>query len=172
MWTKSPILCFCNSNCKIITNTHTKWNRNIFWHLSSLDIAQSAAAFFLACLCCVLSDNSYDKNRASGRLNNGIPMVPRRRSPSELDSFRCSLPVHEHQEEIIQIIKKNRVVLVLGETGSGKTTQVCLWTNRYSNTRFWHLSHVCFLHFLFIKMFKIHTENVDNAPVASGCNCS
>uniref|UniRef100_A0AAX7VGM5 RNA helicase n=1 Tax=Astatotilapia calliptera TaxID=8154 RepID=A0AAX7VGM5_ASTCA len=76
------------------------------------------------CLCCVLSDNSYDKNRASGRLNNGIPMVPRRRSPSELDSFRCSLPVHEHQEEIIQIIKKNRVVLVLGETGSGKTTQI------------------------------------------------
>lgn len=69
-------------------------------------------------------DNGYDKNRASGRLNNGIPMVPRRRSPSELDSFRCSLPVHEHQEEIIQIIKKNRVVLVLGETGSGKTTQI------------------------------------------------
>uniref|UniRef100_A0A669DMK3 RNA helicase n=1 Tax=Oreochromis niloticus TaxID=8128 RepID=A0A669DMK3_ORENI len=69
-------------------------------------------------------DNSYDKNRASGRLNNGIPMVPRRRSPSELDSFRCSLPVYEHQEEIIQIIKKNRVVLVLGETGSGKTTQI------------------------------------------------
>uniref|UniRef100_A0A3B4FFA4 RNA helicase n=1 Tax=Pundamilia nyererei TaxID=303518 RepID=A0A3B4FFA4_9CICH len=61
---------------------------------------------------------------SSGRLNNGIPMVPRRRSPSELDSFRCSLPVHEHQEEIIQIIKKNRVVLVLGETGSGKTTQI------------------------------------------------
>uniref|UniRef100_A0AAX7VNT3 RNA helicase n=1 Tax=Astatotilapia calliptera TaxID=8154 RepID=A0AAX7VNT3_ASTCA len=70
------------------------------------------------------TNNSYDKNRASGRLNNGIPMVPRRRSPSELDSFRCSLPVHEHQEEIIQIIKKNRVVLVLGETGSGKTTQI------------------------------------------------
>uniref|UniRef100_A0A3Q4M2M3 RNA helicase n=1 Tax=Neolamprologus brichardi TaxID=32507 RepID=A0A3Q4M2M3_NEOBR len=61
---------------------------------------------------------------SSGRLNNGIPMVPRRRSPSELDSFRCSLPVHEHQEEIIQIIRKNRVVLVLGETGSGKTTQI------------------------------------------------
>ncbi|XP_051268215.1 3'-5' RNA helicase YTHDC2 isoform X4 [Dicentrarchus labrax] len=69
------------------------------------------------------SDNS-DRNRASGRLNNGIPMVPRRRSPSELDSFRRALPVHERQEEIIQLIRENRVVLVVGETGSGKTTQI------------------------------------------------
>uniref|UniRef100_A0A3B4VGQ8 RNA helicase n=1 Tax=Seriola dumerili TaxID=41447 RepID=A0A3B4VGQ8_SERDU len=64
------------------------------------------------------------ENRASGRLNNGIPMVPRRRSPSDLDSFRRSLPVHERQEEIVQLIKGNRVVLVVGETGSGKTTQI------------------------------------------------
>ncbi|KAM9338343.1 3'-5' RNA helicase YTHDC2 [Symphorus nematophorus] len=70
------------------------------------------------------SDSSCDKNRASGRLNNGIPMVPRRRNPSELDSFRRSLPVHERQEEIIQLIRENRVVLVVGETGSGKTTQI------------------------------------------------
>ncbi|XP_038589485.1 3'-5' RNA helicase YTHDC2 isoform X1 [Micropterus salmoides] len=69
-------------------------------------------------------DNSCDRNRASGRLNNGIPMVPRRRSPSELDSFRRSLPVHERQEEIIQLIRENKVVLVVGETGSGKTTQI------------------------------------------------
>ncbi|XP_040915601.1 3'-5' RNA helicase YTHDC2 isoform X2 [Toxotes jaculatrix] len=69
-------------------------------------------------------DNSFDRNRASGRLNNGIPMVPRRRNPSELDSFRRSLPVHERQEEIIQLIRGNRVVLVVGETGSGKTTQI------------------------------------------------
>uniref|UniRef100_A0A8C9ZMW2 RNA helicase n=1 Tax=Sander lucioperca TaxID=283035 RepID=A0A8C9ZMW2_SANLU len=64
------------------------------------------------------------ETRASGRLNNGIPMVPRRRSPSELDSFRRSLPVHERQKEIIQLIRENKVVLVMGETGSGKTTQI------------------------------------------------
>uniref|UniRef100_A0A3Q3AWS4 RNA helicase n=1 Tax=Kryptolebias marmoratus TaxID=37003 RepID=A0A3Q3AWS4_KRYMA len=63
-------------------------------------------------------------NRASGRLNNGIPMVPQRRSPSELDGFRCALPVHKHQEEIVQLIRENRVVIVVGETGSGKTTQI------------------------------------------------
>uniref|UniRef100_A0A4W6F8G7 RNA helicase n=1 Tax=Lates calcarifer TaxID=8187 RepID=A0A4W6F8G7_LATCA len=69
-------------------------------------------------------NSSCDRNRASGRLNNGIPMVPRRRNPSELDNFRRSLPVHERQEEIIQLIRENRVVLVVGETGSGKTTQI------------------------------------------------
>ncbi|PWA26344.1 hypothetical protein CCH79_00018160 [Gambusia affinis] len=70
------------------------------------------------------SKGGFDRNRASGRLNNGIPMVPRKRAPSELDIFRSSLPVHEHQEEIVRLIRENRVVLVLGETGSGKTTQI------------------------------------------------
>uniref|UniRef100_A0A3Q1BZP0 RNA helicase n=1 Tax=Amphiprion ocellaris TaxID=80972 RepID=A0A3Q1BZP0_AMPOC len=69
-------------------------------------------------------ENSYDRNRASGRLNNGIPMVPQRTVPSELDNFRHSLPVYEHKEEIVQLIRENKVVLVVGETGSGKTTQI------------------------------------------------
>ncbi|XP_015222321.2 3'-5' RNA helicase YTHDC2 isoform X1 [Lepisosteus oculatus] len=65
-----------------------------------------------------------EKNRTSGRLNNGIPQTPARRGASDLDSFRRSLPVFERQEEIVQVIKMNRVVLIVGETGSGKTTQV------------------------------------------------
>ncbi|XP_051523162.1 3'-5' RNA helicase YTHDC2 isoform X2 [Myxocyprinus asiaticus] len=64
------------------------------------------------------------KNRTSGRLSHGISQVPHRRGLSELDSFRRALPVYELQEEIIQTIKENQVVLVLGETGSGKTTQI------------------------------------------------
>lgn len=50
-----------------------------------------------------------------------------KRGESEFDSFRQSLPVFEKQEEIIKIIKDNKVVLVVGETGSGKTTQVSLF---------------------------------------------
>lgn len=71
-----------------------------------------------------MSDSTLDKNRASGRLNKGIPVVPPQRSSSELDAFRCSLPVQEHKREILQLIRENRVVLVVGATGSGKTTQV------------------------------------------------
>ncbi|XP_061836673.2 3'-5' RNA helicase YTHDC2 isoform X1 [Nerophis lumbriciformis] len=70
------------------------------------------------------SDNSADTNRPSGCLNSSVLMVPPRRKPSELDSFRRSLPVHTHEGEIVNLIRENRVVLVLGETGSGKTTQI------------------------------------------------
>ncbi|XP_068190442.1 3'-5' RNA helicase YTHDC2 isoform X2 [Antennarius striatus] len=69
-------------------------------------------------------NNSCGSERESGRLNSSLPMVPWSRSPSKLDGFRCSLPVHEHKEEILQLIRDNRVVLVVGETGSGKTTQI------------------------------------------------
>ncbi|XP_057177006.1 3'-5' RNA helicase YTHDC2 [Triplophysa rosa] len=69
-------------------------------------------------------DSSDSKNRTSGRLSHGISQVPQKRSPSELDGFRRALPVYDRQEEIVQTIKGNQVVLVLGETGSGKTTQI------------------------------------------------
>uniref|UniRef100_A0A8B9HP93 RNA helicase n=1 Tax=Astyanax mexicanus TaxID=7994 RepID=A0A8B9HP93_ASTMX len=65
-----------------------------------------------------------DKNRTNGRLQKGLPQVPQRRGPSELESFRRTLPVYERQEEIVATIKENQVVLVVGETGSGKTTQI------------------------------------------------
>ncbi|XP_069576764.1 3'-5' RNA helicase YTHDC2-like [Brachyistius frenatus] len=69
-------------------------------------------------------DSSQDRKRASGRLNSGVPLVPPSRTPSELDGFRRCLPVYQHQQEIVQLIRDHRVVLVLGETGSGKTTQI------------------------------------------------
>ncbi|XP_009467463.1 PREDICTED: probable ATP-dependent RNA helicase YTHDC2 isoform X2 [Nipponia nippon] len=77
-------------------------------------------------VCAVESENR-EVNKTSGRLNNGIPQVPVKRGESEFDSFRQSLPVFEKQEEIVKIIKDNKVVLIVGETGSGKTTQVCFF---------------------------------------------
>ncbi|KAK2498468.1 hypothetical protein MC885_008233, partial [Smutsia gigantea] len=68
-----------------------------------------------------------EMSKTSGRLTNGIPQIPMKRGECEFDSFRQSLPVFEKQEEIVKIIKENKVVLIVGETGSGKTTQVCFF---------------------------------------------
>ncbi|XP_010120538.1 PREDICTED: probable ATP-dependent RNA helicase YTHDC2 [Chlamydotis macqueenii] len=73
---------------------------------------------------CAVESENREVNKTSGRLNNGIPQVPVKRGESEFDSFRQSLPVFEKQEEIVRIIKDNKVVLIVGETGSGKTTQI------------------------------------------------
>ncbi|XP_041567027.1 3'-5' RNA helicase YTHDC2 isoform X3 [Taeniopygia guttata] len=62
--------------------------------------------------------------KTSGRLSDGIPQVPVKRGESDLDFFRKSLPVFEKQEEIVKIIKDHKVLLIVGETGSGKTTQI------------------------------------------------
>ncbi|KAL3867100.1 hypothetical protein ACJMK2_044331 [Sinanodonta woodiana] len=61
---------------------------------------------------------------AIGRLNNGVPQVPPKRGDSELLAFRESLPITRYSRDILQAINNNQVVLVSGETGSGKTTQV------------------------------------------------
>ena len=40
---------------------------------------------------------------------------------------RRFLPVYGVREELLQVIRENQVVVVVGETGSGKTTQVRLF---------------------------------------------
>lgn len=60
----------------------------------------------------------------TGRLNNGVSQVPPSRGPSDLNAFRQTLPVSAMREDIVRSINENKVVLISGETGSGKTTQV------------------------------------------------
>ncbi len=62
----------------------------------------------------------------TGRLNNGVPQVPPQRGHSDLNSFRQTLPVNSMRDDIVKTITENKVIMLSGETGSGKTTQVCL----------------------------------------------
>ena len=63
---------------------------------------------------------------ATGRLNNGVPQVPPKRGDSDLAHFRETLPVYGMRSHILKTINSHRVILISGETGSGKTTQVTL----------------------------------------------
>jgi len=60
----------------------------------------------------------------TGRLNNGVPQIPPAKLPSDLISFQQSLPVYQMKDVITKAINDNRIIMVSGETGSGKTTQV------------------------------------------------
>jgi ATP-dependent helicase HrpA len=69
---------------------------------------------------------SQDLDAAELRLANRAAAVPQITYPPEL-------PVSQHREEILEAIRDHQVVIVAGETGSGKTTQlpkICLELGR------------------------------------------
>ncbi|GAB1605067.1 3'-5' RNA helicase YTHDC2-like isoform X2 [Argonauta hians] len=59
-----------------------------------------------------------------GRLSNGVPQVPPKSGNSTVTGSRETLPIYQHSAEILQALDSHQVILVTGETGSGKTTQV------------------------------------------------
>ncbi|WP_170288886.1 ATP-dependent RNA helicase HrpA [Ideonella dechloratans] len=54
----------------------------------------------------------------------GAPRTPRPATPVPTITFPESLPVSGRREEIAQALQTHQVVIVCGETGSGKTTQL------------------------------------------------
>ena len=48
---------------------------------------------------------------------------------------RSALPVWEHKEKFMELLTNNQVVVLVGETGSGKTTQVCYFSVGCSSCR-------------------------------------
>ncbi len=54
-------------------------------------------------------------------LISGLPYTPRHQ---ELWKKRTQLPVWEYKDKFLDILNKNQVMVLVGETGSGKTTQV------------------------------------------------
>ena len=80
-----------------------------------------------------------DVNRATGRLNSGIPQVPGPRGTGELSRAGQQLPIWPLKDDILRTIGHNQVTLLVGDTGSGKTTQVSSWTG--GGDRDWKWSH-------------------------------
>lgn len=53
----------------------------------------------------------------------GLQYTPVARSP-EIQQARLQLPILSEEQRIVEAVRENRVVVLAGETGSGKTTQV------------------------------------------------
>lgn len=63
------------------------------------------------------------KNGVNGHYQG--PLVPPySRCTPEMKEFRERLPTTQHREEILREIAKNKVTIITGGTGCGKTTQV------------------------------------------------
>ncbi|XP_015112250.1 3'-5' RNA helicase YTHDC2 [Diachasma alloeum] len=70
-------------------------------------------------------DNEVTTNtKAMGRLNGTIAQVPQLRTNQDLVQLRRSLTVFNAREKILEALSSSQVVIIAGETGSGKTTQV------------------------------------------------
>ena len=54
----------------------------------------------------------------------GIPQVPHTTVNQALLPFRQALPIWLMRDEIVSLINSNQVMLICGDTGCGKTTQV------------------------------------------------
>lgn len=65
-----------------------------------------------------ISGNNGGINRWTGR--------PYSQRYQEILGKRRSLPVWHQKEEFLQVLKANQTLILVGETGSGKTTQVSL----------------------------------------------
>ncbi|XP_022172233.1 pre-mRNA-splicing factor ATP-dependent RNA helicase DHX15 isoform X2 [Myzus persicae] len=51
----------------------------------------------------------------------------------ELHKKRIQLPVFEYKDEFMSLLKNNQCIVLVGETGSGKTTQIPQWCVEYSS---------------------------------------
>ncbi|XP_044006337.1 3'-5' RNA helicase YTHDC2-like [Aphidius gifuensis] len=71
-----------------------------------------------------LDNETITNTKAMGRLNNSIPQVPQLKTNPDLVNFRKNLTVFNSRNKILEALETSQVVVVGGETGSGKTTQV------------------------------------------------
>lgn len=58
-----------------------------------------------------------------------------RRTTLSMDEQRKSLPVYQLRDQLVQAVKDNQILIVVGDTGSGKTTQITQYLAEEGFTR-------------------------------------
>ena len=80
---------------------------------------------------------------STGRLGGGVSQVPPAVSSSEFQAARQSLPIWQHRAALLAAVASGQVVLVTGDTGSGKTTQVLQYLLEEASTNSQTVRMVC-----------------------------
>lgn len=60
-----------------------------------------------------------------------LPFTPKYH---ELYRKRITLPVFEYRTDFMRLLEKNQCIVLVGETGSGKTTQIPQWCVEYARS--------------------------------------
>lgn len=71
------------------------------------------------------------KNQIQLNPYNGLPYTPRYH---ELYKKRVNLPVFEYRADFMRLLAGHQCIVLVGETGSGKTTQIPQWCVEYSRS--------------------------------------
>ena len=77
--------------------------------------------------------DSKNKNGKSNKKNEGSSSFSRNKTMKEQREY---LPIYRVRDELLQVISDNRVVVIVGETGSGKTTQLTQYLMEAGYTKF------------------------------------
>ncbi|KAL6928608.1 hypothetical protein ACO0SA_001936 [Hanseniaspora valbyensis] len=72
----------------------------------------------------VLNDNEHDSNFNKQPFRKLTDRELKDRAETILETQRKRLPVYQNKDEIMKYINDNQVVVLIGETGSGKSTQI------------------------------------------------
>ncbi|KAI1303140.1 Pre-mRNA-splicing factor ATP-dependent RNA helicase DHX15 [Halotydeus destructor] len=86
------------------------------------------------------SSKSFDMPKYDGASKPGAGINPNTLRPYskryfELFRKRIQLPVWEYREKFMDILDQNQIMVLVGETGSGKTTQIPQWCVEYCRNR-------------------------------------
>ena len=87
------------------------------------------------------NSNNQVKNRGQSQGSSGSQGIPST-TKIYLDQQRLNLPIRKHRRQILYALEKYKVIIIVGETGSGKSTQIPQylveaggWTNPLENKR-------------------------------------
>lgn len=70
------------------------------------------------------TNNSDKQKELEQQINRSIRLAEARHNCKPIPTFPANLPINTRQDEISKAIEENQVIILCGETGSGKTTQL------------------------------------------------